>query len=203
MLSWRPRNCSFRPRRNPPQPLVRPGFWSGVGMRAGGGSRGSAASNCGVLADLRATAPCGPGPLGRPGRVEQPPQPRGVSRRRPDAAAAGGRAEGRGGLRECPRARPRHPTSLPCALRPHVGPRDLRWVCRAPNRSTRDSLPLGVPRSATWSGAGRLAGEVGGGLGPSTLSLTSCPHLSWSWCGQVSRGSPSGHPGGAPKHGER
>ncbi|KAF7473167.1 hypothetical protein GHT09_016103 [Marmota monax] len=29
-LSWRPRNCSFRPRRDHPRPSVRPGAWEGA-----------------------------------------------------------------------------------------------------------------------------------------------------------------------------
>ncbi|KAK2499559.1 hypothetical protein MC885_021352 [Smutsia gigantea] len=99
-LRWRPRSCSFRPRKAPPRPSVRRAARSGEGKRGPG--RGPV-SLPPVPAVVRAAAPGGPGHRRRPGRAEQPAEARAVSRHRPDLGAACGRGAGRGGL---PRAGP-------------------------------------------------------------------------------------------------
>lgn len=130
-MSWRPRNCSFRRRRDPPRPSVRP---EGGGRGGGGVGWGSAgwravpSNSRRVPAVPCAAPPGGPRPRRRPGRAEQPAEPRAVPRRRPDPGAAGGRGAGRGGLRECAAPWPRTLPGSLCAPGLQARPPDCESV---------------------------------------------------------------------------
>jgi hypothetical protein len=96
-LSWRPRNCSVRPRRDPARPSVR-GPGGTEQDRAGGAGRHPLTLR--VPAVLCLAPPRGPGYCGRPGGAERPAQTRARPQHRADPRAACGRAAGRGDLRE-------------------------------------------------------------------------------------------------------
>lgn len=162
-LSWRPRNCSFRRRRDPPRPSVRPeaggrGGSGGGGARAGARPRltpaGSPQSRALLrqvargLADAQDVLSSLPSPELFPGVL---PTLELLSAAERDVAACVSAPR--------PGPAPLPARSAPLVLRP--GPPTANLSHEARNGRRHDSRPLDVPKSGLWSAAGGGGGGEG------------------------------------------